>query len=362
MNARDRKIGGHLTATGNSLSIFKTQIDNFIAKLNLKATDLELEQLEIDRKKDFLRAQGKIDMSHEHNYSGTIEATVGNAAEYLSNLFGHAGIDAKPGAAEINATITSSSWDVHAIVNFTESGPVNLAAKFPLKIGQDWKAFLASPLEVTIDLPAIFLANAPQFFHPEIFSNGILSGKIYLSETLQHPRVVGDLQLLDGKLQNAPMNFTEANGRATFNGDRATIDFFNACRKDVCLSFRGEIVFQDSSNLAIRITGTEPIFDLTPRAVDCLNRVELAPVGITLAPVIRELELRGGMFSSDWTVNLKESENNQSSGAINWGEATRNLRLCFGTGAGEKSLTLGALPRPHMLKEPVRPRKRAKRH
>ena len=42
MDTRDRKFGGHLVVEGASLTFFKTAIDNLSAKLNLKATDLEI--------------------------------------------------------------------------------------------------------------------------------------------------------------------------------------------------------------------------------------------------------------------------------------------------------------------------------
>ena len=63
MDTRDRRFGGHLMVEGTSLTFFKTAIDNLSAKLNLKATDLEIEQLEMKRKNDSLSGQGKIDMS-----------------------------------------------------------------------------------------------------------------------------------------------------------------------------------------------------------------------------------------------------------------------------------------------------------
>src|SRR5438552_2195408 len=44
MNARDRKIGGHLAVNGGALKIFKTSIDTLSAKLNLKATEIEVER------------------------------------------------------------------------------------------------------------------------------------------------------------------------------------------------------------------------------------------------------------------------------------------------------------------------------
>src|SRR5437870_6723357 len=83
LNARERKLGGFLTATGSSLSLFKRQIEKLTAKINLKPDALELEQFEVVRKKDFVRAQGKLDISHEHDFFGSIEANVGDAAEYF---------------------------------------------------------------------------------------------------------------------------------------------------------------------------------------------------------------------------------------------------------------------------------------
>jgi hypothetical protein len=53
LNARERKVGGYLTATGTSLSFFKRQIDRLNAKLNLKPEALELEQFELVRKRTF---------------------------------------------------------------------------------------------------------------------------------------------------------------------------------------------------------------------------------------------------------------------------------------------------------------------
>jgi hypothetical protein len=193
-----------------------------------------------------------------------------------------------------------------------------------------------------------------------MFRDGILSGKLFLSETLKHPRLVGDVQLVNGKLQGVPMNLTETSGRVTFNGERATIDFFNAATKDADLSFRGEIDFHDVNDLPIRMFGMVPIFDLTHRDIDCVSQIGFAPVGMTLAPAIDEIEFRGGLFQADWTVSLKERGIGQSNGALNLGETTRKLRLCFDTRSDEKSLTLGAHPRPQLAPEPARPRKRAK--
>src|SRR5207244_2220091 len=61
MDTRDRKFGGHLAVEGASLTFFKTAVDILSAKLNLKATELEIEQLDLKSKNDLLTAQGKVD-------------------------------------------------------------------------------------------------------------------------------------------------------------------------------------------------------------------------------------------------------------------------------------------------------------
>jgi len=357
MNARDRKIGGHITASGTSLRFFKTSIDALNAKLNLKATELKLEQLELNRKGDLLRAQGKIDLSHEHSYSGTFNATIGNVAEYFSIFRGPGDNNIKPVSADIQVKIDSSNWDARGTISLPDSSSINFTARFPFPIGTNWNAFLTFPLDVTLDFPSIFLANAPQFFHPEIFRDGILSGKLSLSDTLRHPRILGDVQLLNGRLENTSLNLTEASGRVTFDGFRASLDFFNAATKDFDLSFRGDIDFHDTNDLTVRIAASVPIFDLRPRTIDCVNKIEIESVAETLAPVISALELHGGLFRSDWTMNLKEPIGIQSNGALTLNETARKFSLCLETGVDKKPFVLGAHPRP----EVVKPRKPVKR-
>ena len=172
----------------------------------------------------------------------------------------------------IQITIDSNKWNARGAIGLPNSSPVDFTANFPLPIGTDWTAFLASPLNVTLDFPSIFLANAPQFFHPEIFREGVLSGTLSLSETLQHPQITGEAQLVNGKLQNAPLDLIGANGRVTFNGNRASLDFFNAAANDVDLSLLGEIDFHDTNDVVIKIAGATPIFDLTMRPIDCLGK------------------------------------------------------------------------------------------
>ena len=365
MNTRNRKFGGHIIIDGASLTLFKTAIETLSAKLNLKATELEIEQLDLKRKKDFLTAQGKIDMSHEHNYSGTINATVDDLAEYLSILYGPAEKNPKPTAAQVQVTIDSNKWSARGVIGFPNSNPVDFTANFPLRTGTDWTAFLVSPVNLTLDFPLVFLENAPPFFHPAIFRKGILSGNISLSGTLRHPLIHGEMALSSGKLSGEGRTFfdlSEATGHITFAGDRASLDFFNASAADVDLLLNGNLDFQDTSGLAIKIASATPIFDLTMGPIDCVGKIEIGTAGVMLAPAVTEIEFRGGFFQSGWTIGLKEPLSLQPFPALNLIEGTRQFPLCFSSVyAGEKTLLLGAPARPEAQRESVRPKKRRNR-
>jgi autotransporter translocation and assembly factor TamB len=232
-----------------------------------------------------------------------------------------------------------------------------------LGIGTDWNAFRLSPLTVTLNFPSIFLAKAPQLFHPQIFRDGILSGNVSLSETLEHPHIDGDIQLLNGKLSGdvvGLVNLTEASGRIAFGGNRASIEFLNVATKDTDLSLRGEIDFQATNNVTIKVYGAMPIFDLTHRQINCMSKIEFASAPFTLAPAVAELQVSGALFQPNWTVRLKERTPAQSSDVPDSDGLTREFPLCFsGTQPDSAALVLGMLPRPELHPTPTpRPRKR----
>jgi len=355
LNARERKLGGFLTATGNSLSFFKRQIDKLTAKINLKPDALEVEQFEVTRKKDFVRSQGKMDISPERDYSGTVEAKIGDASDYF--LLGKT---ASGGAAipiQLEAKISSGSWDAHAAFTLPGSSPVDFTARFPFKIGEDWKTFVASPLDAQINFPAVVVASVPQFFHPAIFNEGILSGKISWSQTLQHPRISGDVQLLNAKLQNTPLDFTQASARLEFNGEHGKIEFLNAATHDVEVSLRGDIDLRDLPEMEIDIFPSVPVFELANPPNICVSRINLQPVGITLAPMIDQIQFRGGIFEGGWKMTLRQAAIAAQSQSIPSQNA--NIPLCFGDKPAQQAFTFGLHPKPQPT--PPRVRKRGRR-
>jgi hypothetical protein len=85
VKARERKVGGHLTAAGSALTLFKKPVDLLKAKMNLRGTQLGIEQLELARGQDFLRAQGKIDIRHGYDSRGTLALSIRTISDYAPN-------------------------------------------------------------------------------------------------------------------------------------------------------------------------------------------------------------------------------------------------------------------------------------
>src|SRR5262249_58558824 len=176
---------------------FKHHIDSLNAKVNLKPSELEIERFDLTRKNDSLSGEGKIDVSPQHNYSGTLDAWTDDLRDYVSTLRGAPGQNAGPIPVELQATIDSSQWDTRGVIHLPKSSPISFTANFPLPIGITWSAFEISPLKVSLDFPAVFLAAVPQLFHSDILQDGILSGKISLSGTMRNPRIVVAAQLVN---------------------------------------------------------------------------------------------------------------------------------------------------------------------
>jgi len=362
MDTHARNFGGNIAIEGASLTFFKHNIDSLSAKVTLKPSELEIERFDLARKNDSLSGEGKIDLSPEHNYSGTLDAWTGDLRDYVSTLRGSPRLNAGPIPVEIQAAIDSSQWDMRGAIHLPKSSPLSFTASFPLPIGITWSAFQMSPLKLSLDFPALFLAATPQFFNSNILEDGILSGKISLSETLEHPHIAGEVQLVNGKLANSDafFNVIGASTLAIFDGNHASLEFLNLATKDVDLALSGEIDFENTKHIVVRIAGATPIFDLMSRPVDCVNKIEIAPAALPLAPAATELEFRGPLLQSGWSVSLKEEIGRQFSIVSAPDSVERIFFLCLGTGPEEKTLLLGALPRAEATPQ-VQPKKREKR-
>src|SRR5438067_1862221 len=165
MDTHGRNFGGHLTLEGASLTLFAHEIDSLNARVSLKPSELQIEQLDLTRKNDFLSGEGSIDLSLEHNYFGTLNARVDDVRDYFASLHGASG--QKPAAipVEVQATIDSSQWDTLGSIHLPKSSPINFAVNFAMPFGITSSAFQMSPINISLEFPAIFLASAPWFSH-----------------------------------------------------------------------------------------------------------------------------------------------------------------------------------------------------
>jgi len=347
MDTHARNFGGSLAIEGASLTFFKYDIDSFRSDVTLKPSELEIQRFDLTRKKDSLSGEGKIDLSPDHKYSGTVEAWTNDLRDYVSTMRVPTRQKAAAIPVEFQATINSSQWDTRGVIHLPKSSPLSFTASFPLPIGTTWRAFQMAPVNVSLDFPAIFLAAAPQFFHSNILEDGILSGTISLSETLECPRIVGEVQLVNGKLVRSDFfsNLTGASALAIFDGTHASLEFLNVATKEVDLAFSGDIDFENTKYVVVRIAAATPIFDLMSHPVECVNKIEITPTALPLAPAATELEFRGPLLGSDWSVSLKEEINGQFSIVPTPDGAERIFPVCLGAGPEEKALLLGAIPR-----------------
>src|SRR4030095_365968 len=95
------------------------------------------------------------------------------------------------------------------------------------------------------------------------------------------------------------------------------------------------------------------------RPVACVNKMETAPAARPLAPAATELEFRGPLFQSGWSIGLKEEIGSEVFIVSTPYSIERIFPICLGTGPEEKTLLLGAVPRAEVAPN-VGPKKREK--
>jgi hypothetical protein len=545
MNARDRKIGGHLTASGKNLSIFKSPIDSFATKLNLKATELEIEQLELRYRDDFAQATGKIDVAHEHQYSGMAKFSAANLADYThllpfswssalrngvvscdwsgsGNTTSHSGtfhikgrditisaspdflpfdaelegtyspasiffrqlhlvndhaslngfltiaqnyvqlqalaldVNAKPqlrgnlfvpialskarsqglvnaldpdqkldfdvnveptdlaelsraltGRAEmsgffggrfsifgglnalqgwgeahlrdfgiqndparastdVQARLTSGTLNTKASIQFRDCEPIACEITTPIRLGREDRSEAPPPINVEVRFPRILLERLPRYLTRDVFREGLLSGELAVSETLRHPKILGNVELTRAKLDKIPIQPAAGSTRVTFNGITASVDSANLATTDLDLSFRGAINFADTQAISITMLPTQPITDLSAsEATDCIGRIQVLPRSVNqlVIPLTNEIVFTGSV-AGDWIIILNETQSGDPLASLAPVHSSRTFALCFGdqNQTVEKTLVLGGeASKPPMRSEKTRPRKRPKR-
>ena len=119
------------------------------------------------------------------------------------------------------------------------SDPVNLEASIPLKLEKRESGYVLNtdgPLSATLNFPAILLSKLPLYVSRRMFVDGILSGRLTISDSLHHPQLRGTAHLINGRLLGGASLSTGI----TFGGQTATIDFAQVAQKNVRHAARGE--------------------------------------------------------------------------------------------------------------------------
>ena len=82
VSARERKLGGELTLSGEELIFSRAPVESLQMKIGLKESRLELTEFALRRKSDSFVGEGSFDLNGDRAYSGTLKCSVAEAADY----------------------------------------------------------------------------------------------------------------------------------------------------------------------------------------------------------------------------------------------------------------------------------------
>src|SRR5437764_11090835 len=82
MHAHERTVDGELAITGDALKIFQLPVDSLTARIGLESGRAQVDQLELKRGEDFLRAQGKIDLAQKKSFTLSAEGWCHELGDY----------------------------------------------------------------------------------------------------------------------------------------------------------------------------------------------------------------------------------------------------------------------------------------
>src|SRR2546423_2052421 len=80
VRAREGKLGGQLSVSGQSLVVFRSPIESLEMKLGLEESRVTITQLELRQNEDFFRAEGNIALTGDHPYDATAQTSVADLA------------------------------------------------------------------------------------------------------------------------------------------------------------------------------------------------------------------------------------------------------------------------------------------
>jgi len=230
------------------------------------------------------------------------------------------------------------------------SDPVNVEASIPLKLEKreaDYVLNTDGPLSATLNFPAILLSKLPLYLSRRTFVDGILSGRLAISDSLHQPQLRGTAHLINGRLLGQPSLSTGI----TFGGQTATIDFAQVVQKNVRQTARGEIDFRNPAGIRLKILPSSPVIALTLLDPgDCVDGIGLLPSGTNNSHLLEarsrqridQIDFFGSLFAPDWTISLSEKNPLGPLETLLQNGSPRTFPICADLQPTGKTLTLGA--------------------
>jgi hypothetical protein len=239
------------------------------------------------------------------------------------------------GDMETRLVLGVASFKANAIVPGSDA--LKLEGAFPLKLEKletEYALKTDGPLSATVSFPAIFLTKVPAYLSRQIFTRGILSGNLTITDSIRHPSIVGDVNLIDGQFLRGASFSTGL----TFRGRTAALDFAQIRQNGADVFALGEIDFRDLPDVSITIQPSTPLSESTSfEPADCVKSVEFFPAASTTLPSmpVRALGFSGSLFTRNWTVSFPNP---------NGADPPRTFPFCSDDDSRGKTLTLQVAP------------------
>lgn len=240
------------------------------------------------------------------------------------------------------------------------SNPVVFEGTIPLRLEKRESDFVlntSGPLFATLNFPAILLSSLPVYLSQWTFVDGILSGNLMFSDSLQHPQVRGSANLINARLLG---NMSVSAG-INFESQIGTIDFVQLGVKTLRTSRSrppsstaytadGKIDFRDLNNIKITISPNLPVTTLTLLdANDCITGIQFLPNssgGLPRGQQIDEIDIQGPFLAPNWTITLSEKHSDDPLETLLRGGGTLIAPFCHDIQQQGKTLTLGLSQAP----------------
>ncbi|MDP9004642.1 MAG: hypothetical protein M3N12_07615 [Verrucomicrobiota bacterium] len=246
-------------------------------------------------------------------------------------------------SADLDAGLAAGTLSVKANVTAATSDPVTLDGAIPLRLEKRESGYglnTEGPISATLSFPAVLLGKLPRFVTGGVFRDGIVSGRLNISDSLGRPRILGEVHLIDGKFGVG----NSLSSQVTFAGQAATIEFVQLKQNGVPFFARGEIDFENLNAIALKVFPSARLLDSSGlERGDCVRDLTFStssPKPFSLQSVQR-IDFRGSLFAPPWTISLTQDLAAEADAPAS---APRTFSFCPDDRSHGKTLTLRAAP------------------